>query len=468
LTCLVTIHGIGFQQFPEPDKAGYADGLHQRLVAYLPPRLLGDDPSPKRVRRGEPAPVYVQSSWPPGSHRREAGLARLGTVDGATLDIRGQELVSGESRVAHVALVYSGLEGTTPDPQSMLTTLGRGVTGVRRYATWRGLAGTLIRDVAAILRPPSKRPVEPPTDAPPSQGQLSVRTDVQPGRHPWLRAMQMITRRPTTDTQGTVSLLRTLEDDVAAYVCRDDLRARVRDFVRDALTRIALRPDVCRIVINAHSQGTVIAFDVLRELDPQVAAKVRWLITAGSPLRKYARMLSWTTSVSHRISVASDGRWCNVWDEVDPVADPLGPAEDWRRGQKLDADTPQGLFALVDGTTGDSQKAQVVDCKVDNANLVVGSGLRAHDYWGNERQFVIPLAAVLEDVAQEIDSLSACDFGQSRPRGGAARGDGAERGSWTTIRTASAMPFRQRAHPQPPQDGHTDGSSHNEPIRLPY
>jgi hypothetical protein len=31
LTCLLTIHGIGFQQPPENGTPGYADGLHEHL-----------------------------------------------------------------------------------------------------------------------------------------------------------------------------------------------------------------------------------------------------------------------------------------------------------------------------------------------------------------------------------------------------------------------------------------------------
>jgi len=72
LTCLVTIHGIGFQQRPLPDGTpGYADALHERLSHYLDASLLGDDPHRERARRGENGPVYVASEWPPASHQIE-------------------------------------------------------------------------------------------------------------------------------------------------------------------------------------------------------------------------------------------------------------------------------------------------------------------------------------------------------------------------------------------------------------
>ena len=42
ITCIVTIHGIGFQHAPEAGGQGYADGLHERLRAHLPHELSGD------------------------------------------------------------------------------------------------------------------------------------------------------------------------------------------------------------------------------------------------------------------------------------------------------------------------------------------------------------------------------------------------------------------------------------------
>ena len=58
LVCVVTIHGIGFQQPPNDGAGtpGYADDLHNALKACLPQGYLGDDPY--RTVRG---PIYVQS-----------------------------------------------------------------------------------------------------------------------------------------------------------------------------------------------------------------------------------------------------------------------------------------------------------------------------------------------------------------------------------------------------------------------
>ena len=71
-----------------------------------------------------------------------------------------------------------------------------------------------------------------------------------------------VTARPATDPLGGVTaVLGYLDDDVALYVCRNDLRERVRSFVHDALLRLCCRDDVEAVVVNGHSNGTVIAAD---------------------------------------------------------------------------------------------------------------------------------------------------------------------------------------------------------------
>jgi hypothetical protein len=60
--------------------------------------------------------------------------------------------------------------------------------------------------------------------------------------------------------------LHALGADVAAYVARNDLRERVRGFVELALLKLLDRPDIGALVINAHSQGTIICWDVLCRL----------------------------------------------------------------------------------------------------------------------------------------------------------------------------------------------------------
>lgn len=385
--CLLTIHGIGLQHEPDDthDIPGYADGLHQMLVDRLGTALLGDDPERDggRTVAGDRGPVYVCSEYPARSGDTAAGLERL-----------DRPLAPASAAAAHVALIYCGLEENVPDPGSMTETVARGAFSVGHYATIRGVVSMLFHDVGAATK-----------SGPPGQGQLRVRDDQAHRHHPLLAIAGVVTRRPTTDPTGPFAVLRNVEDDVAAYVCRNDLRQRVRDFVRQALLRLAERGDVDKIIVNSHSQGTVVAFDIVREATPPTLAKIPWLITVGSPLRKYADTLSWGSEIGGIVAIPN---WCNVWDELDPVADPLTPGRNWKRGQ-VSRPTEPPLFVSID-SVGQVAKAEVVDCKVDNVAVVPGTGLRAHDYWGDEPYFVSPLAAVIEDVVSGTETVSAATF----------------------------------------------------------
>src|SRR5260370_17720581 len=130
-----------------------------------------------------------------------------------------------------------------------------------------------------------------------------------------------------------MTAFRYLEEDVACYVCHNEERERVRSFVFEALLRLASRNDVGAIVLNTHSNGTVIALDVIRNLPPPAAAKIKAFITVGSPLRKYIDLFHWGQQIECLDPIKP---WYNFWDEYDPVADPLEPPITWRRGDNLE------------------------------------------------------------------------------------------------------------------------------------
>jgi hypothetical protein len=162
-----------------------------------------------------------------------------------------------------------------------------------------------------------------------------------------------------------------LVDHVGGYVARNVLRERVRIFVCEAITRLAARPEVARIVLNTHSNGTVIAFDVLGRIPPALAGKLSLFVTAGSPLRKYVNLLSWGHEVDHWPGVA----WFNYYDIDDHVADQLQPPVEVRVTGDPDMGGP-GLFVVY---SPDSRPLAVEDKRVDN----VAAGRGSHDYWGN-------------------------------------------------------------------------------------
>jgi pimeloyl-ACP methyl ester carboxylesterase len=181
-----------------------------------------------------------------------------------------------------------------------------------------------------------------------------------------------------------LAALRNLEDDVACYVCHNEERERVRSFVYEALMRLALREDVDSIVLNTHSNGTVVAFDVLRHLPEEVTSKIKAFVTAGSPLRKYVDLFHWGNQVQSFYPVEA---WYNFWVLRDPVADPLNPPLSWRVGDKI-VPSDMKLFSRIDLKSETPSWIEVDDHEVDNVEKSRGGGLQAHNFWDNEEQFV--------------------------------------------------------------------------------
>jgi hypothetical protein len=142
----------------------------------------------------------------------------------------------------------------------------------------------------------------------------------------------------------------------------------------------------------------VIAFDVLRELPLECARKVRGFVTAGSPLRKYTQLWSWGYEAASMGAI--EGTWENFWDAHDPVADPLAPPDEWRRGDEYYVDPHRALFHSTDTDSGEASPIAISDVKVDNLLHSEPGSLRAHDYWDNDAEFVAPLAQLLRDVTK--------------------------------------------------------------------
>jgi hypothetical protein len=377
--CVLTVHGIGFQQPPLHDVPGYADVLHQNLAADLG-HLLGNDPNREPAVSG---PVYVMSARP-GTRETEWGLKRLGQWrrDGR-LDISDAPLAEDDRPIAHVALVYTSLEDVAPLLGSGTGTVAQAGLLLGQYASVGGAIRMVVGDASASLH-------EHGTPSP----SLRPRSDLVPTHpfsiwrflHPDLAANQ--------PGGGLIATIMALEDDVVAYVCRNDLRESIRAFIREALRRLLAREDVLGVVVNAHSQGTVASFDVLQQYPQEQAARIRALVTAGSPLRKYADLFSWGRDAG---SAASAGRWLNFWDEKDPVADPLDQPASWHCGNAVVDRGGQGLGLFwrvcADGTQA---PVDIADHKVDNLSHSSGGGLQAHNYWDNTAEFVPELAASLK------------------------------------------------------------------------
>lgn len=377
---LVTIHGIGFQQRPSSAETqnGYADSLHAALARELPEGMLGDDPNRPS------GPVYVESSWPAGSDKTEPGLARLGTWKGSTVDIDSAPLVRGAASVAHVALVYSRLEEQSEDTIALLGLGLLGGSGISHYATVGSIIRMAFRDVRAMhVKPgPSTPSLSPRESASDHRGFLSGLF-----HHP---APASTAPNANASAEPT-NTFRQVQDDIAAYVVRNEHRERVRAFIRDAVSRIAARPDVTGVIVNGHSNGCVMAFDFLAAMSPPQAPKVRAVITSGCPLRKYVDFMDWGTD-ARSFGLVEANRWTNFFDEADPVADPMQPPATWKRD---DGGGGPGLFVRYDPVSGQQSNVAVSDIKVDNVRNSGGGGLPAHNYWDNIDEFVKPAAAIV-------------------------------------------------------------------------
>jgi hypothetical protein len=382
--CVLTVHGIGFQQPPTATAAGYADVLHENLSLDLE-GLLGSDPQRKP---GPYGPVYVMSAMP-GTNDKEWGLSRLGTWRTSSIDTAGAPLTAGDEPIAHVALIYTSLEGVGPRVGTGIGTVAEAGLMLGQYASVAAAIRLVAGDTWAALHE------RPPRSAKAASPSLNPRTDIVLGQRHYLAGL--LHREP--DRSGALGVIRTLEDDVVAYVCRNDLRERVREFIGESLRRLLARPDVSGVVVNAHSQGTVASFDVLRLYPADPPPAVRAFVTAGCPLRKYGDLFAWGNDAGGIQSV----QWLNFWDEKDPVADPLTPSAAWHYGDPADSQPGgPGLFWSADGT-GQLMPVPITDTRVNNLRYSSGGGLQAHNYWDNKDQFITALASLLKTTLAAHD-----------------------------------------------------------------
>ncbi|MBV9258836.1 MAG: hypothetical protein JO215_12550, partial [Ktedonobacteraceae bacterium] len=286
-------------------------------------------------------------------------------------------LVAEGKSVAHIALVYSNLEPHGSEIGATLITSAMSLLSVANYARVSGLAHLIEDGFKALFGAKTPPVAQLPVSSIP-------RNDLG-SRH----------RGQVVQAVPQPSSLQFLEDDVACYVCHNEERERVRSFVRDALMRLACRDDVDNIILNTHSNGTVVAFDVLRHLPAQTTNKIKAFITAGSPLRKYVDLFDWGNQVQSPYQVEP---WYNFWDPYDPVADPLDPPKSWRLGDEVQS-LDEKLFSRIDLNSEKSCYIRVYDHSVNNIAHSYGGGLQAHNYWDNEVDFVPRLAEIVYAVA---------------------------------------------------------------------
>ncbi len=125
---------------------------------------------------------------------------------------------------------------------------------------------------------------------------------------------------------ATALLTRLFIHDTAAYFYDETLRGAMRERLR-AILRVPRGPTV----LVAHSQGTMIAYDVLHELGA-AAGDIVAFVTLGSPLG--IEEVKDQVHRPHRVPPAC-ARWLNFADPVDPVALDTGLASDYAPASRI-------------------------------------------------------------------------------------------------------------------------------------
>lgn len=124
------------------------------------------------------------------------------------------------------------------------------------------------------------------------------------------------------------SVLRQKLPDLATYYDDESLRERIRDRFADKVRAAAATQK--RIMVIAHSMGSIVAYDVLRRIGREdMGLRVDHLVTIGSPLG--------LSQVKHRIRQENDlvrtpsvvRKWTNFADRRDLVAADSHLADDY-------------------------------------------------------------------------------------------------------------------------------------------
>ncbi len=130
--------------------------------------------------------------------------------------------------------------------------------------------------------------------------------------------------RTTRATRGPGGLsMRELYSatDVVRYLFDPRLQTSIRGRLAEVLEQAAR--NYTEIVLVSHSLGTVVAFDVLRDLAPRYP--LQRFVTMGAPLRKLA-LIGCQPMDLGAITPETVPFWRNLYDTTDLIADAIGPA----------------------------------------------------------------------------------------------------------------------------------------------
>ena len=160
-------------------------------------------------------------------------------------------------------------------------------------------------------------------------------------------------------TDMAQAFLKVLVRDTASYFFNEEIRRKVKQRLLEQIP-----DDGSRLVLVTHSQGTIIAYEVLSQLSPKDRKRVQLLVTLGSPLGIQEIQNLFNDDDIPIEFPTGIGAWHNFADRFDPVS------LDWRLANDF-------------VSNGSRQTNNVVqDHPIVNTNLWKHGRLNPHDSAG--------------------------------------------------------------------------------------
>jgi hypothetical protein len=125
---------------------------------------------------------------------------------------------------------------------------------------------------------------------------------------------------PSQDDVGGLELASVLTNQIASYLFNPVVTHIIQAPLLQVLDQVS---NYKEIILISHSMGTVVAFDVLKQVADQYPITL-W-ITLGCPLGKLRRVGVRDDHLG-KITEQVVENWYNVFDNTDIVADPISPA----------------------------------------------------------------------------------------------------------------------------------------------
>ncbi|MCB1905868.1 MAG: alpha/beta hydrolase [Rhodocyclaceae bacterium] len=124
---------------------------------------------------------------------------------------------------------------------------------------------------------------------------------------------------------GTERLIGIRVADLSAYYQDEAIRRQIRERLVDVLLASADK----RILLLAHSMGSIVAYDVLRDLEADASIEVAHLLTLGSPLGLPLVSRHIRGEFHDQRAPANVRAWTNVADPGDKVALDIALADEY-------------------------------------------------------------------------------------------------------------------------------------------